>query len=139
NGDAVSIWSSNGVITSVYRPAGGTWGPRETVGVSDNCFQPDVAMDSNGNAVAVWTCTPTGASRVRTSTRPNGGSWSTPVVLANNASNPQVSIDPQGNATAVWEKSNTVESATMPAGGSFGPPETISVASQQVYQPKVAA
>jgi len=141
SGRAVAVWTSEGTIVSVYRQTGQAWGPRQTVsGVNVGGYQPKVALDPNGNAVAVWTEGVSINTKVMASTRPSGGSWTSPVTIGSNGTDPQVSVDPQGNAVAVWRGSgDDIRSAFRPAGGSFSNAQKISEPTAQAYEPAVAA
>ncbi len=59
-----------------------------------------------------------------------GFNWSSPPTListvAVDASDPCVVIDGSGNVTAVWIESSTVRTSSMPSGGSWGAPASIS-------------
>ncbi len=97
-----------------------------------------VAVDPQGEAVAVWTQTK-GSEKVdiEASSRPPGGSWQAPVRLSpaaprehpwpheGEAQSPYVAINAKGEAVAVWRYDDgsdwLVESSTRPAGGTWGP------------------
>src|SRR5207248_3956467 len=53
-GDAIVIFSdnTNSGPQTVFRPAGGTFEPPQTL--SPSGVTPEIAMDSNGNAAAAW-------------------------------------------------------------------------------------
>jgi len=115
-GDATAIWArSNGgdlVIQGAVRPAGGSWSASVDISAhhGQGGFYPRVAVDSRGNATAVWK----GYDRnrhnlaVQAATRPLGGRWSLPTDVSNRftrqtrISEPQIAVDPQGISTAVW-------------------------------------
>ncbi len=94
---------------------------------------PAVAVDSSGDATAIWSRYDGTQFVVQTSTRPAGGTWATPVDLAAGRSiwNPQIAVDPAGNATAVWRRSDSassvVQTTTRPAGGPWSTPVDLSV------------
>lgn len=89
---------------------------------SEHIATPDVALDSEGNATAVWTRWNGTASVVETSFRPAGQGWEAPEVLAE-ATSPQVVVDRNGNWTVDWERdagSNVViETTSRAPGGSW--------------------
>lgn len=78
---------------------------------------PQIAVDRNGNAVAVWVRGGVvEARRYSNATR----SWdATTVLSAAGASAPQVAIDANGNAIAVWLRADVVESRRN-VGGTWG-------------------
>ncbi len=149
-GDAVAVWyrsdGSNTIIQSAERPAGGAWS--EPVNLSEegqNAEKPQVAVDPQGNAVAVWRRNDGSKYRIQAATRPPGGAWSEAVDLSEageNASEPRVAIDSQGNAVAVWQRpvgpSTVVQSAERPAGGAWSAAVTISPSEKGASVPYVA-
>ena len=69
----------------------------------------DIAVDSKGNAVAVWYQYDGTFYRICASRYVSGSDWGTPVYLEANtgsASSPQVAMDSAGGATAVWCQSD---------------------------------
>jgi Bacterial Ig-like domain len=72
-------------------------------------FDPQISVDANGNAIAVWRQTDSGASSI-SSVLANrysaaSGTWGIAVLLengANSAGSPKIVIDSQGNAIVVW-------------------------------------
>ena len=94
------IWSNR------YTPGGG-WDTATLVdsGGSGTAANPRVAVDAQGNVMAVWSQY-NGPSYVWASRYTPVGGWGIPILIeANDAEiwpTPQVAVDPQGNATAVW-------------------------------------
>jgi len=99
-------------------------------------WTPQVAIDSEGDAVAVWTLENGGKGIVQSASRPAGGAWSAPVTLSATAqrlTNPQVAVDPKGDAVAVWSLFDspngfTVKSAQRLAGGAWSAPVSLPAA-----------
>ena len=93
---------------------------------------PDVAVDGEGDATAVWSRWDGSRFVVQSATRPAGGTWSAPTDLAAAArvDQPQLALDAAGNATAVWRSNeageSVVQASTRPAGGSWGAPVDLS-------------
>ncbi len=149
-GDAVAVWSrsngTNSIVQSATRPAGGGWSEATDLSASEqNAEYPQVAVDSQGDAVAIWLRYDGGHNIVQTATRPAGGSWSPVTELSKageDAEHPQVAVDPQGDAVAVWSRSNgtnsIVQSATRPAGGSWPAAADLSAPGYDAYLPQVA-
>lgn len=113
-------------------PLFGGWSPSDTIGIPIS-NSPDVAMDSKGNAVALWVFSQGSEACIKAATRPAGGNWSEPVTLS--SSNVQalygsVAMDQKGNAIAVWSVSNglaqCVQAAVLPSGSPFENNEWIS-------------
>ena len=106
-----------------------------------------VAVDEDGNAVAVWQ-SPNGTySFVQAAVRPAAsGCRQTPHDLSadgQNAWGPAVAIDPPGNAIAVWQRLNGVNSivqaAVRPAQtGAWQTPTNLSADGRDAWRPQVA-
>lgn len=87
----------------------------------------DVAVSSNGDAVAVWAEPTAAGSAVKASVR-HEGTWSEPALIEDGGGSstfPRVVIDQNGFATAVWSRyvpdpsDKSISFATRPAGGSW--------------------
>ncbi len=151
DGTATAVWVRNtGSGTSIQsstRPSGGTWSsPADNLSVSGlNAFNPQVTVDVEGTAIAVWSRSNGTNTIIQSSTRPSGGSWSTPVDLSaplGDAENPQVTVDATGTAIAVWSRSNgtntIIQSSTRPIGGPWSTPvDDLSAAGQNASAPQV--
>jgi hypothetical protein len=129
------------------RPAGGLWqAPVDLSAAGRDAADPRVAVDAQGNAVAVWYGDNGDNLIVQGAVRAAGGAWQAPVDLSaagHNASFPQVAVDAQGNAVAVWNQYDganrlIVQGAVRPAGGVWQAPIDVSAAGQNAYLPQVA-
>jgi PKD domain len=149
-GNALAVWrrfnGSNNIVQGAIRPAGGSWqAPADLSEAGESAFQPQVAFDSQGDALAVWVRSNGSVYIVQSAIRPAGGSWQAPADLSEagqNAEAPQIAIDAQGHALAVWERSNgsvnIIQAAIRPAGGSWQAPVDLSEAGEEAYNPQVA-
>jgi len=120
NGNAVIVWQQydgNGyyqIFKSEYRK--GVW--TNPSSLADNIspnggeawWNPQVAMDDNGNAVIVWSQSDGSNWQIFKSEYRNG-IWTNPASLADNispdgqgADGPQVAMDDNGNAVIVWKQ-----------------------------------
>jgi len=138
SGNAYAVWEDQRwapvATTSTYfsyRPSGGSWGPN--VKVTDGrslAVDPSIAVDSNGNAFAVWTDYRHGDANIYFSYRPAGGDWGTSVMINDDPPgvlerDPSIAVDPAGNASAVWEDRRKgwddpeIYSSCRPAGGAW--------------------
>ena len=118
NGNALVVWSQydgslNSIFANRFDASTNSWGKEvmiETDNINAN-YNPQIAIDSNGNAMAVWDHNGGGAgtssifaNRFDASTN----SWDTEILIEtdNNgdAVNPQLAIDNNGNALAVWSQ-----------------------------------
>ncbi len=117
-GDAVVVWSEQDasgrrIRSARYSSTTGAWGgPVVIVASTTLTFNnPDVALDSNGNAIATWqTLGTSSTSQVQTASYSvAAGAWNAPVNVTPLASNPsslaaqpRVVMDASGNATLVF-------------------------------------
>ena len=113
------------------RPAGGDWGANVRINddVGATAQQaPDIAVDSAGQAYAVWWDERNSDPDIYFATRLPGGNWGTNIRVNDDAGaapqfSPAIAIDPGGNAYAVWadERSGDMEiwSSTRPADGGW--------------------
>lgn len=84
---------------------------------------PEVGIDSSGNAVAIWV----EGGFIKSSSILFGGSWDAAVTISNtNTSSPSLVVDSSGNATAVWLEGTALKTAAKPFGGSWGSGATLS-------------
>lgn len=137
-GDATAVWELEGqresTIQSATRPAGGVWSPPFDISVKgESAHQPQVAIDPQGTATAVWQQYHRRGSLIQSAMHTVGGSWSDPVNLSKpgrHAQGAQVAVDPQGKATVVWVRSDgrdlIVQSAVRPAGRQWSAPVDLS-------------
>ncbi len=140
-GDAVAVWTlengGKGIVQSASRPAGGAWSTPVDLDTVRSYSQPcpQVAVDSDGNAVAVWV----GTEGIRSARRRAGSAWSTPVTISarwRTASDPQVAIDSKGNALVVWTRHGRIESASRRAARAWSAP--VDIAAAGPFPPRVA-
>ena len=122
-GDAVVAWQWRSqpraltIVRAAFRPAHGAWGEAADLATVGLGFEhdPRVAIDSAGNAAAVW---PEDAA-LRSSDRPiASGVWSHPVAVMRTAvGDPQLAMDAHGDAVAIWidATTNGLDSSVRPA------------------------
>jgi len=120
NGNAIIVWPQyNGTSWQIFKSEyrGGVWTYPSSL--SDNispdgqsAYDPQVAMDNNGNAIIVWYQSD-GAKFQIFKSEYHGGVWTHPGLLSDNispngqnAENPQVAMDNNGNAIIVWQQSD---------------------------------
>jgi hypothetical protein len=137
SGNAVITWQGRTnagkftVMAANYDAGTATWSAPVTLDTdligTDISQDPRCAIDSNGNAVAVW--------HIEGETKAaffNGTSWEAPIVLGPGTAidgndGPAVVMDLNGNATVVWEteEGDIVTSFRLP-NGTWSAPLTIS-------------
>ncbi len=138
-GDTTVVWSyqggTNSVIQAATRPVNGSFSPPTPLtAVGADAFSPDVAMDSAGDAIAVWAHSDGTNFIAQGSSSQAGGPFAAPVDLSGagaNASSPQVAMTPSGAATVVWARPDSggysvIQASTGSPGGSFSSPVTLS-------------
>ncbi len=102
--------------------------PVEISETSENVARPHVALDSEGNATAVWDRWDGTATVVETAYRPAGSPWGEPEVLSPpDSMAPNVVVDRNGVLTVVWERRTSVnhfaiESVSRPPGQEWTEP-----------------
>ena len=118
-----------GVPHSVFKPAGGEFGPMEVIEAVPQhlrgMYRWDLAIDRAGNAAVAWSNAHGGGVGYR----PQAGGWSHEALGAFSLE-PTVTFDGKGTATAAWVEAGTAQSkerrilATRRARGDsrFGPP-----------------
>jgi hypothetical protein len=140
------------VVQSATRAVGGNWSaPVSLSPPRGTARSPQIALDLQGGATAVWQDEFSGA--VEGSTRSPGGTWSPSVSISApgvRADWPQVAVDSQGNATAIWAdrasddrrpriQIHRIQTATRPAGGTWSAPVSISEVGRRLVQdPQIA-
>jgi hypothetical protein len=161
-GNAIAVWErSNGtntIVQAAARAAGGSFGAAQDLSAAgQTANDPQVAVDGQGNAIAVWSRSNGTNFIVQAAARAAGGSFGAPQDLSaagQDAGFPQVAVDGQGNAIAVWSRfdgTNFIVQAaaraaasrrrryfTLKRGGSFGAPQHLSAAGQDAFNPQVA-
>jgi len=116
DGNAIVVWTQHdgykeSIWANRYTPASG-WGTAELI-ERDNAgdaWEPQVAMDPDGNAIAIWCLLDEyGRTRICANRYIPGSGWGMPDLIEINAGNkdyPQIAINLDGNAIAVWEQSD---------------------------------
>lgn len=106
---------------------------------------PDVAVDAEGNVIAVWEGSDGIDRRAYAAVRPAGGAFGDPQTLSEagqGVNGLDLAVNPSGVAVVVWSRSDgtkvRIQAATRQPGATFGPPETISAAGQSAHGPSVA-
>lgn len=109
-GNAFAVWAQgNGSFDNIwaarYTPGGGWGTPQVIDDHSGNATEPRIAVDSAGNAVAIWIRQNIVSRRGVVAASYSAGAWSAPQDVEGNAGNaraPQIGIDASGVARAIW-------------------------------------
>ncbi|MCW8966051.1 MAG: hypothetical protein OQK82_05105, partial [Candidatus Pacearchaeota archaeon] len=114
NGNAMAVWEqfdgvSHNVWANHYDSQSG-WGTAERIENNSQdrkvYFHPEVMMDKNGNAIAVWQKTSAGVVSIWANRYDASLGWQTAQTIETNdryhAYDPQIAMDAAGNAVVVW-------------------------------------
>jgi hypothetical protein len=114
SGNAAAVWYQyDGSLSNVWAnryAAGSGWGTptlieRDNV---DGAYSPQVAVDSSGNAVAVWERSDGTRDNIWANRYVAGSGWGSATLIetdnVDDANSPHVAVDSSGNALAVWEQ-----------------------------------
>ncbi len=150
-GDAIVVWSlsvgGKSEIQAAAAAPGGVFGaPTDLTGLTTSASVPQVALDTHGDALAVWDGWDGSNIRIEDAVRPAGTGFGAAQFLSPpgyNADTPQVAFDAGGDALAVWRfdgpPASTVQAAFRPADGAFASVQTVSASTSLPAQaPQVA-
>ena len=106
---------------------------------------PQIAVDSNGNAIAVWSQVGSSGNQSILANRYSAGVWSGAVWLeagAGDATNPQIAMDNSGNAIVVWQQVDSSGNQSILANrysaGAWGGAVWLEAGTGQATNPQVA-
>lgn len=147
-GNAIVVWrQSDGTYDNIYANhydfTPNSWGTAKAIETSNSAAAiPQVGMDANGNAIAVWV---QGSSIYANRYVSIGifAGWGTAQLIetdTNSAFTPQVAVDANGNAFAVWEQNASIYANRYEAGTGWqwtGAPRSISAGIGWVANPQV--
>ena len=149
SGNAVAVWegssATNANVQAAVLASGTTTSTPVPLSASNvDAAGPQVAVDGNGNAIAVWQRQGS-EDVVQAAIRPAGGAFGMPVNLSAadaSASPPQLDMNAAGAAIAVWSLLDTgdpvVQAASRPAGGAFATAVPVSAGGGSAENPTVA-
>ena len=146
-GNAVAVWNQHdgtrrNIWANRFVPGLG-WGTAEPIETDDagSAVFPQVAVDSQGNATAVWRQTDGTRFNIWANRFVPGVGWGTAELIetdAGHAGFPQVAVDSQGNATAVWDQSASIWANRFVPGLGWGTAELIETGTGGVSNAQVA-
>jgi hypothetical protein len=111
-GEAVAVWSRYGgataVVESAAKPAAGSWRSAETITEeAEEMSAPEVGIDAEGGATAIWEQSIEGKLRAAVSARTASGKWAPATAISplteGSVNVPRLAEDAAGDAVAVWE------------------------------------
>jgi hypothetical protein len=153
HGDGFAVWlglegGEYSIEASTRAGLGGSWQTPVTLRKLGAMIvmepRPDLAVDAQGDAVAIWQRASGAKVIVESSSRPGGGSWQTSETLSEEGEGlhpAEVGIDAAGAATAVWEEKSVsvlIDAAGKVPGGKWQPGTAISKPGANANEPRVA-
>ncbi len=153
NGNALAVWQQfDGARDNIWANryvAGAGWGAAELI-ETDNAGRaeyPQIAIDSSGNALAVWYQYDGSFFNIIANRYVAGTGWVTEELIetdnAGNAFDPQIAIDSNGNALAVWYQHDgardNISANRYVAGTGWGAAELIDIGNgRSAFSPQIA-
>jgi len=115
NGNAIAVWAQSdgsryNIWANRYDAASGTWGTAGLIETDDagGANSPQIAIDANGNAIAVWHQSDGSQDNIWANRYQPGLGWGTAELIevddAGYAFEAQIAFDANGNAIAVWRQ-----------------------------------
>ena len=114
-GSAFSL--ANAASVNGAQSASGGWSAPEVVPTGGANLAAPIALDAEGDALAVWDAVPVSATEIgsaqalHTAIHPVGGHWQPSTTFSRPGYRPGVAEDPFGDSLAVWETSLTSAAA----------------------------
>ena len=109
DGTGVALWETDSAeIWASRRPPGGSWLASERIsspGVAS--FMPELAIDADGNATALWSTAESADYGILTNRHRNGRHWGGPELISNSlrpVGYPALAVDSGGGVSVVWEQ-----------------------------------
>jgi hypothetical protein len=151
-GNALAVWEQyDGERYNIWanrKLAGQGWGVAQRIDTakSGNAYNPRIAVDSQGNAVAVWQQVDGAGTHIGANRYMVGTGWSMVAWIdapdSLNAQMPQVRFDPQDRAMAIWQQHQgarmSMHASPMTANSGWGKAVQIAPAQQNAYNPSLA-
>ena len=121
NGNAIVVWSQyDGVRDNIFGnryTVGAGWTTATLIETNDagSANQPDIAIDANGNAIAVWSQSDGLRDSIWANRYSVGTGWGTATLIEDDdrtgAWGPRVATDPAGDALVVWQQHDGVQNS----------------------------
>jgi hypothetical protein len=146
--NAVFAWTrsdgTNTRIETIARSVAGTLSAVQVLSpVGQNASQPQLGVDSSGNAVYTWARSDGTNTRIQARTRSSTGTLTATKTLSlagQNASQPDVAVNATGNAVFAWTRFDgtafRIQVVARSAGGTLSAVQTLSAMSSNGVLPK---
>lgn len=150
-GNAVAVWhrfnGTNFIVQSSELHQGGSWSPATNITPSgQDALIPNVAVDPNGNALAICARYDGTDFTSRSAIALQGENWGPSFVISEpglTVSGGSLSLDFEGDGTMVWSQFDganfVIQASVVPYGGSASAPQTLSLPGQDAYTPMIDA
>lgn len=147
-GNLTALWHSQNPsyqVESATLPHGsGTWSSVDVLSSALlDAFEPDLAVNAQGDAVAVWRLKGGSSNAIATAAR-SGSLWGAEEVLApevTEAREPRIALNAGGEAVAVWRRldgsTRSIEASVRDA-GAWTPASTLSTPGTDSVEPELA-
>lgn len=148
-GNAIAVWyQHDGTINSIYAnrftPTSG-WGSAELIELGvHNVDHPRVAIDGNGNAIAVWTQFDGSRWSVYANRFTPSSGWGSAETIESSSNDaaqdvpPQIAFDGNGNAIAVWQQDDSIYVNRFTPTSGWGTAVSIESGYGDAYYPQIA-
>ena len=146
-GLTIVVWKNgtSGTIEASIKEIGNNWSNPMTISDSaEQISEPDIAIDSLGNAYVVWSRNTGTDFVIETITRLANGTWQTVQPISDTGGNsikPKISVDVGGNAYIVWHRfdgQNTiVQGSSKQQKTNWSQPFDLSDSGQDASEPQV--
>jgi hypothetical protein len=155
-GNAIAVWAEAGPVETIvkgsFRPVNDDFEAAEDISAAgQRSLEPDIAVTRAGVATVVWVSAEGEEITIQTSSRPAGGSFSSPPVdltpvpeeISLGRVDPQLRMNDAGDAIVAWRGTASggravVKVAARFGGESFPAPEEVSAPHPVVVNPGVA-
>lgn len=143
-GTVTAVWSQHNSVNTVFsatRTSAGVWStPQNLSAAGFEGYNPQMAIDSKGNVIAIWRFNDGSSDVVQSSTKPEGGSWAparTEIGLGNGFVLIELASDSLGNLTLLGSDANSftpnLEATSKSVGGLWSSWVALSDPSEAVY------
>ena len=119
--------------------------PKTISSAGENAGEPDIGMDSAGNAIAVWLQNEGPNRVIKSADAPLEADFGSPQNISPaglTSDSPSIAVNRSGAATAVWrltgKSENLIQASSRPPGGSFGAPVNVSLGNDNPLFPRLA-
>jgi hypothetical protein len=153
SGNAIAVWQAydgyNYIIQAANMSAAGNWSMPINLSLSgQDANQPQIAIDYQGDAVAIWSRFNGEHSIIQAAICPFGGNWTAPINLSQegqNAYNPSLAVSSNpgssGDVFLIWHRFNgqkfIVQSASLPYASVWTAPVDLSDEAADGLMPEI--